>query len=211
MLKERDDRAFDFSAVQSVYVSQPESLESWLAERRARGIDRGDEVWNGVYYVPPNPTNEHQRIAWALATAIQNAIGDKGVVYPMVNISDRETDWSRNYRIPDVAVVLKSNRRCLDRKTHFFGGPDFVVEVESPDDRSRQKFDFYAGIGVREYLILEDKTRRPLLYQLVDAAFMPVAPKKGVVASGVLPLSFRAARGQLIATLTRKPFKRWVI
>lgn len=41
-----------------------------LARRRAIGIDRWDEVWDGVLHIPPNPTVEHQRILVELVVFI---------------------------------------------------------------------------------------------------------------------------------------------
>ena len=62
-------------------------------------------------------------------------------------MSSRSQRWKRNFRCPDVAVFLPDNP-AEDRKTHWFGGPDFAVEIQSPFDRSREKFGFYAKVGV---------------------------------------------------------------
>ena len=37
-----------------------------LAERRARGLDHWDEMWEGVLHMTPAPTVDHQRILDAL-------------------------------------------------------------------------------------------------------------------------------------------------
>ena len=45
----------------SLLVSDPELKERLLAERRASGGDRYDEVWDGVYVMSPLADDEHQR------------------------------------------------------------------------------------------------------------------------------------------------------
>jgi hypothetical protein len=41
-------------------IADPGVAERIIAERRARGWDREDEVWEGVYIVMPDPNVEHQ-------------------------------------------------------------------------------------------------------------------------------------------------------
>jgi hypothetical protein len=51
----------------SVLIRDRTMGRSLIARRKARGLDRHDEVWDGVYVMPPMPNNEHQAIAprWA--------------------------------------------------------------------------------------------------------------------------------------------------
>jgi Uma2 family endonuclease len=61
-----------------------------------------------------------------------------GKVRPGVNISDRIVDWKHNFRVPDIVVFLNDTlAECHD--TFWFGGPDFAIEIVSPDDRTRDK------------------------------------------------------------------------
>ena len=88
-------------------------------------------------------------------------------VFPGVNVSDREVKWTKNYRCPDVAVFLPGNP-AKDRGTHWFGGPDFAVEVISPTTGPGKKFAFYAKVGVRELLLVDRKPWALELYRLQD-------------------------------------------
>ena len=94
----------------------------------------------------------------------------------------------------DVVVVLNGGR-AVDCDTHWLGGPDFLVEIECPDDDVEKKIPFYAKIGVRELLIVVRDTRVLRLFRLADGTLKPVgrsAPGDPVwLASKVLPLSFR--------------------
>jgi Uma2 family endonuclease len=142
------------------------NLKRLIAQRRASGADRYDEVWNGVYVMSPEADNTHQELATRLASSIDQALGNRDdvLIYQGCNLSDRPEDWSKNYRIPDVAVFLPGNP-AEDRSTHWLGGPDFAVEIISSGDRSRKKFAFYAAVGVHELLLVSRRPWRLELYR----------------------------------------------
>jgi Uma2 family endonuclease len=142
----------------------PIELARLIRERRECGGDRYDEVWDGVYVMSPLADNEHQELGLDLGAAIKLAMcSGKGMrIFPGCNVSDRPLRWKKNYRCPDVAVFLPGNP-AQDRGSHWFGGPDFAVEILSPYDRSREKFGFYAKVGVRELMLV---ARRPWSLEL---------------------------------------------
>jgi Uma2 family endonuclease len=114
-------------------------------------------------------------------------------------VSDRAAGWTHNYRIPDVAVFLRgTSARSLG--THWLGGPDFVVEVVSPEDNSRAKLGFYAKVGTRELLVIDRDPWGLELYRLADgvlASVGVVGPEPpGRPASAVLPLGFGLIAGE---------------
>src|SRR4051812_20090672 len=111
-----------------------------IRERRASGNDRYDEVWDGTYVMSPLADVEHQQLSFKLAWVFQNIVGpdSPAIVTAGVNVSDRDQGWLQNYRIPDASVTLDGSH-ALHRGTHFVGGPDFLVEIVSDDDRSREK------------------------------------------------------------------------
>jgi len=79
--------------------------------------------------------------------------------------------------------------------THWVGGPDFLVEIVSDDDRSREKLDFYGQIGVRELLIVDRDPWLLELYRLANGELISVGTTQPgqthSLASEVLPVSFR--------------------
>src|SRR5262245_14269348 len=125
-------------------VLDPSEQRRLKRERQRTGADRYDEVWDGVYVMAPLANNEHQWLALELSLAIRSAIRvpQDGMVFAGCNVSDQEVHWEKNYRCPDVAVYLAGNP-AKDCDTHWFGGPDFAVEIVSPNDRSRDKLGFY--------------------------------------------------------------------
>jgi hypothetical protein len=196
----------------AVLVLDPIEQRRLKRERRLSGADRFDEVWDGVYVMAPIANNEHQYLGMRICMVIAGVmkIPDEGLVFPGVNVSDREDDWTKNYRCPDVAVFLKG-KPAQDRDTHWFGGPDFAVEIVSPGDRSRKKLSFYASIGVRELLILDRKPWRLEMYRLKNEQLRRAGtstPEKDTpVNSEVLPLRFAQARAkkrpELVITTTK--------
>jgi Uma2 family endonuclease len=175
--------------------------ERLRAERKASGADRYDEVWEGVYHMPPMAGDEHQEIVSQLTTIFTMTINWPGLgqVRAGVNVSDREEDWTFNYRVPDVAVFLAgtSARNC---GTHWLGGPDFAVEVASRGDDTRAKLPFYAKVGVRELLLIDRNPWVLELYRNRGGELVLVGVSRAetgdVIASEVVPMTFRLIAGE---------------
>ena len=140
----------------AIMVLDPYVEEQILAVRVGTDGDQYDEVWEGVYVVTPLPSNEHQRLVIKLCMILSEVVEDKelGDVFSGVNLSDRNEGWDKNVREPDVAVFLRSGR-AIDRGTHWQGAADFLVEIISPGERTREKIPFYSSIGVVELLVID--------------------------------------------------------
>lgn len=165
-----------------------------IARRRELGHDRYDEVWDGVYVMPPMPNIDHQTVVGKLTRICGAVVGRSGVTLPGANVSELDAEWEHNYRVPDVVVTLPGSR-AISRGTHYQGGPDFLVEIRSPGDDTPEKLPYYAALGVREVLVVHRDTRVPTLYRLTRKRLTPVkltnlndAP---YLVSQVLPLAFR--------------------
>ena len=203
----------------ALMVLDPSVEQRLKAEREASGADRYDEVWEGVYMMAPLANNEHQDLQIGLAAAIKNALGwdHPARVHSGANVSDREEDWLYNYRIPDVVVVYPGSA-ARDCDTHWCGGPDFCVEIASPGDRSRDKLDFYARIGVRELLLVDRDPWDVQLYRLANGRLELVGHSDlsggDVIASAVVPVSFRLVPGEprpKIEVTHRDGARRWLV
>lgn len=179
----------------AILIDNPKWERRLLRKRRLAGAHHHDEVWNGVYIMSPLADDKHQKLVGGLTTVLNLTIGFPGLgeVRPGVNVSDRVRGWKHNYRVPDVAVRLnEGGARIL--KNHWVGGPDFVVEVVSERDRTREKLGFYAKIGTREVLIIDRDPWSLELYSQKSGQMIPsgVARPEApmTLASTVLPLTF---------------------
>jgi len=199
-------------------VNDPRVEETLLAERRRSGLDKYDEVWDGVYVMAPLANNEHADIQTKLAIILGTLITFCGLgrVHAGANVSDQENDWTRNYRCPDVLVFLNGNK-AEDRLTHWFGGPDFAVEVASRGDQSREKIDFYAGVGVRELLIVDRDPWQLELFRLIDgwlrSSVIATAANSLIVESQVVPISLQLIAGakRPVIAVTARDGQSWSI
>ncbi len=175
-------------------------LEAWVRAQRSADASEHDEVWEGVLMMTPMANMEHQDIATGLSAVLRVVVDwtGSGKVYQGANVSDREQGWDQNYRVPDVVVVLPGSR-ARDCDTHLCGGPDFLAEIVSPHDHSREKLRFYGKIGVRELLLVDRDPWALELYQprgselQLTGRSLPDDPQS--LPSAVLPLSFLLQSG----------------
>jgi Uma2 family endonuclease len=171
-------------------------IDGLIQERKRKGIDLYDEVWEGMYVMPSMPTNAHQLLVGDLDDVFREVVKKArlGQSYPGANVSHRRKGWDHNYRVPDLLVLLK-NSRAIDCDTHFCGGPDFLVEIQSPGDDTEEKVPFYGKIGVRELLIIHRDKRTLRLLRLEGEELILVKPTsvegKEWLVSAVLTLAFR--------------------
>ena len=98
-------------------------------------------------------------------------------------------------------VVYLPGNSAENWGTHWQGGPDFLVEIISPFDRSREKLPFYAKVGVREVLIVDrDPWRLELYAPRKKGSSMRLAAKSKIkgdaLSSSVLPLTFALVPGK---------------
>jgi Putative restriction endonuclease len=128
---------------------RPPELDALIARRRSLGLDTHDEVWKGEYHVAPTAHSSHgwldQQLAELLGPLARAAgLGGTGPF----NLGEPD-----DFRVPD---------RGLHRsRPHAVWIPTaaVVVEIESPDDETWEKLDFFASHGVDELLIVSGATR----------------------------------------------------
>ena len=192
-------------------IVDPHVSERLIEERRARGADHFDEVWEGVYVMAPAPNDEHQEITTRLVRPFLYAVEDLGLgdVRVGINLASDLDDWEHDYRIPDIAVFLKGSH-AVCHGAFWSGPPDFLVEIVSPWDKTREKSGFYSRLGTRELLLIDRDPWQLQLYRLQAEPLTLVATiapgDADVIQSEVLPLRFRLLSGdprptiELVAT-----------
>jgi Uma2 family endonuclease len=150
--------------MRTVLVGQPPAeVENLLGRRRALGQDLFDEVWEGEYHVVPAPHGRHGQVEYELvailgARAAQAGLRGSGPC----NIGEPE-----NYRVPDQAYFR------TDTQPHTFNPTaEIVVEVVSPGDESRMKYDFYFEFGIKEVVIVDPQLRSVEWFTRAPAGFV---------------------------------------
>jgi Uma2 family endonuclease len=173
-----------------VHVSEKD-----LANRRAKGLDRWDEMWEGVLHMTPAPSLEHQRILDELILFLAGhaKATRRGTFRSGINVF-RDTN---NYRIPDLTFVGAEREHIFSVDGVRGGGPDAVIEIRSPEDETYEKLPFYAALGIREVVVVDRDTKRPEIYRLAGAQYVALQPDAdGWLRSDTMTVRFRQNEGQ---------------
>lgn len=185
----------------AILITDPWLEDRLIMQREASGANRYDEVWEGVYMMTPIPNTEHQYIVAQLTSLLLEVVGgpQSGLVCPGVNLTGPDIDdWTQDFRVPDVAVLLRGGPG-EDCDTHWRGGVDFLVEVTSPGDKSREKLSFYSQLGVRELLLVDRDPWTLELHRHQAAQLQKVGQSDldtgDVLTSSVLALTFQLLPG----------------
>ena len=166
-----------------------------LADRRSKGLDRWDEMWDGVLHITPAPNVEHQEMVAGLIEFLRPhfRISGRGRLVSGINVFGNEA----NYRIPDLAFVAAGREHILQPDGTRGGGPDAVIEIRSPDDETYDKLPFYASLGVREVVVIDRDTKRPELYRLAGSQYVALQDdEQGFVRSEAMKVRFRGISGE---------------
>ena len=182
-----------------------------LAERRRRGLDRFDEMWEGVLHMAPAPAYEHQRIVGAIDRFL-GLLCDRdrrGVLAIGINVFN-EASTVPDYRIPDFTFIAAGRERLLARDGVRGGGPDAVIEIRSPDDETYEKLPFFARLGVREVIVVDRDTKQPEIFRLAGTQYVAVqADRERGVLSDTLNVRFTwTAAGRLVIEDANDPATR---
>lgn len=168
-----------------------------LADRRAKGLDRRDEMWEGVLHMTPAPSLEHQRILDELIAFLLPHLRQtgRGAMRSGINVF-RDTVGDRDYRIPDLTFVAAGRERVLQPDGIRGGGPDAVIEIRSPDDETYEKLSFFAALAVTEVIICDRDTKQPEIFRLAGAGYEVLpADGQGWLVSTVLGVRLRRLDG----------------
>jgi Uma2 family endonuclease len=144
----------------------PQALEAMLERRRHAGLDRFDEIWEGVLHMVPAPLGEHADISQQLAVALDHPARAAGLWPTMseFNLGDSEKD----FRVPDGGVHRERPRGVWHTTAAL------VVEIVSPGDESWQKLQFYAAHEVDEVLIVDPAEHKIHWLALTDGEYREV-------------------------------------
>jgi Uma2 family endonuclease len=153
-------------------------LDPLLERRRRSGLDRLDEVWEGVYHMVPAPSHAHASIEWQLAALLRPAARAAGLEPTgQCNLGESEHD----FRVPDGAL----HRPGAHGTWHPTAA--LVVEIVSPGDETWEKLPFYAAHSVDEVLIVDPRERSVSWLELKAGGYQPIE-RSGLIDLGAQDL-----------------------
>jgi Uma2 family endonuclease len=123
----------------------PTEFRAMLERRRARGQDRHDEVWKGVYVMIPAPGEAHWLIDDQLAELLRPLARQTG----LVSSGEFNLGNADDYVIPDRGLHRPEVRG------DWRATAALVMEIVSPGDRSWDKLPFYAEHHVDEVVLVD--------------------------------------------------------
>lgn len=132
------------------------------------------EAFDGVFYMSPAPSLEHQEIVAAISAELVSYLRNKkcrSFIAPIdVWLFDKDGtpfEEVKNWVQPDLVIV------CDDKKTkgnkRIYGAPDLIIEVISTSTLRTDKlikFNQYQKSGVKEYWIVDPFTQTVEAYLL---------------------------------------------
>lgn len=144
------------------------------------GLDRLDEVWEGVLHMVPAPSGAHADIAQQLAVILDAPARSAGLWPTMHEFNVGTSD--HDYRTPDGGLHRERPSAV------WFGTAALVVEIVSPGDESWEKLPFYATHRVDEVLIIDPSEAAVHWLALADDGYGPVE-RSALIALGAADLS----------------------
>lgn len=157
---------------------QPAEIDALVQRREALGLDHRDEVWQGVLHMNPLPSYRHERLSSILHRLLgpcADAAGLEMVGTVGIGVTD-------DNRVPDLTL-----QRPQDAQPQWQQTAAIVVEIVSPGDKSRDKFDFYAAHDVDEVLIVDPEKRTVDWLGLMDGRYKPIE-RSGLIELGTTEL-----------------------
>jgi hypothetical protein len=160
----------------------PRELEALLERRRWAGLDRLDEVWQGVRHMVPGPSIEHADISQQLAVLLDGPARAAGLRPTMseFNLGESEHD----FRVPDGGLHRPGASGVWQATAAM------VIEIISPGDESREKLPFYAEHKVDEVLLVDPADRTVAWLALHEGEYLPVQDS-GLIELGPAELAER--------------------
>jgi Uma2 family endonuclease len=175
-------------SIQPMRAVMVEVEETWLEKRRRNGLDKRDELWNGVLHMPPPPSYRHGRLASRLHVVLEPravALGLESVLE--IGLYRSDDDW----RVPDLMLL-----RPEQATSRGASGAEVVFELLSPNDETYDKLPFYAELGVREVFVIDQATRAVELFVLRGDKLHAALPDAlGVLRSVVLGVELATGPG----------------
>ena len=162
--------------VQTSTDEVPELLAR-IEQRRANGLDRYDEWWEGVYRIVTGPSPEHGEFVVNLGAVLIPKVRARGLgLSTPVNVGEDKYDA----KVPDLGIFRRDTPRSSPA---FLDTAELVVEVLSPGKRAGEKLPFYASRNVKEYLEIDLRLRTVRMLTNVDGQWREART------SGVIELS----------------------
>lgn len=151
------------------------------------------QVIDNVIYMSPAPTFNHQdtvaEILLQLRLFTNKRKAGKCVTSP-VDVFLNEYNAFQ----PDIIFIATKNLSNINEDGNVYGAPDIVVEVLSPRNEEHDKIkkrEVYEASGVKEYFIVEPRSKEVIALYLTKGKFEEAPKSKSKIVSKLLKKTFK--------------------
>ena len=150
------------------------------------------EVINNVLYMSPSPIFDHQKLVSTLFLKLGNHIEEKSLGELIVSPFDVYLEEYISAVQPDLLFIARRNKGILKEDGYAHGAPDLIIEILSNNetrDRTLKK-SLYEKAGVKEYFIVDPKTKLIEAFVLKGKKYHANYSRKKYFQSALLKLEF---------------------
>jgi Uma2 family endonuclease len=150
------------------------------------------EVLNNTLYMSPSPFFAHQQVLNQLnirvATHVENKKSGVVVIAPFDVYLEEQASAVQ----PDLIFISSKNKKIIKPDGYAHGAPDLIIEILSKDENRDRKLkkDIYEKAGVKEYFIVDPKSKTVEAFTLKGKKYAPAYSKKKYFHSALLKLEF---------------------
>lgn len=149
------------------------------------------EVIKGQLFMSPSPFTIHQMLITELLSSIHSYVKLTKSGHVFTAPFDVYLDEENNAVQPDIIVILKENEGII--KDHIHGVPDIIIEILSEGNINHdliKKKELYEMFAVKEYFIVDPRTKLVISYEIQDGKFMSKSKQAGKLTSALLHKTF---------------------
>jgi Uma2 family endonuclease len=150
------------------------------------------EVINNVLYMSPSPLFNHQHLATELSGHIWTHLKKTKTGLLLLAPLDVYLEEHISAVQPDLLYVSNKNKGIIKEDGYIHGAPDLIIEILSTNEKRDRtlKKDLYEKAGVKEYFMIDPKTKMAEAYLLKGKKYQLQYSKKKLFASTLLKLEF---------------------
>lgn len=150
------------------------------------------ELIHGTIFMSPAPLRNHQKVITVLLSAIYNYVSQNELGEVYTSPFDVYLNEDNAFQ-PDIVFVSTDNEEIL-KDDGIHGAPDLIIEVLSPgtskSDLTKKK-PVYEKAGVKEYWVVDPKTKIATGFQLVKGKYQEFKKEKSKISSNLLKQVFK--------------------
>ncbi len=150
------------------------------------------EVLNNVLYMSPSPFFEHQQLIVSLVLQLGNHIKLNRLGELITAPFDVYLEEQMSAVQPDILFISSKNKSILKDDGYAHGAPDLIIEIisKNEDHDRKMKKEVYEKAGVKEYFIIDPRTKMIEAYSLKGRKYEQKYRTKKHFHSSLLNLEF---------------------